>query len=871
MADAPTPASPIDLSQTPLEDVYNYLQCDASGLTTLEAASRLEQFRQDSQEKSKGEGHMATQFLSSLSNPICWMLEASAIGWLGLSSGRNRPPDWPTFFGILVLLGVNSAVGVLAERRAFRAASSLKRLTTFVPVKVKRDGLWLEIDASHLVPGDTIVLRKKDVVPADCRLTAGPLYIDTSQTDGLSTSVDGMCFRGQQVTSGESEAIVITRCDLAAPSSVRAQFDGSPTSLHATVAQIGAFCLALVCIFLVTEVLVLYSAFHYSYHRGIRAVFVLLIGSIPIALPTAVNLALSIGVAELASHEILTTRVAAVEELARVTVLCVDRGATLTEEHRAIGNVATYGPFSAPEVILMAAYAQSTAPNSSGRSMRQHNDEYYGGPPAGHPDIEIVHYKSLSYVDGPIQVTYRTKGSTQLKRVAKGMTGHVIEMCTRNRTNALEDRLEADVEEFANRGMSVWALAYEELEDGSDPEAGGDGFEFIAVIGFCQPLREYAGRAVALALALGVHMKLVTTTYLSIAKETGRQVGLGDNMVPAKVFKEGSYQGRPLDVLVLEAAGFAGLFSSHKRQLLQRLQHMGEFCAMISVYFESAFASGLPLIFLGKGNNIVGSTADVSITVNGGGDLITQQPCLPRVVDAIRCSRQIFRRLRGSFIYMCAISVRTVLSFSLLAFTYQIDFPPFMILLLSVATNIAVLSLSVERAAPGTKPGRWNLTEIFSYSMAYGMFMALSTLFFVLATEANFFQRHFGLTLSPSQPRHDNQANMLIFLQVAQISLALVFNVRSERSFFTDRRPSILLLGVFCGAQIISSIIAAYGNWEFAQVCSVDAGWIALVWIWNIIWFLLLDCVKLGIGCVLRYFELPTQYEVRRTPVPNVV
>ncbi|KAJ7679061.1 hypothetical protein DFH06DRAFT_1032675 [Mycena polygramma] len=843
--------APIDLSQAPLEDVYNHLQCDAGGLTTLEAASRLEQFRRDLPDKPKRQGHMVTQFLSGLWNPICWMLEASAIVLLVLSSGRNRPPDWPTCLGILVLLGVNSAVGIFAERRAFRAASSLKRLTLFAPVKVKRDGLWLEIDASHLVPGDTIVLRRKDVVPADCRLTAGPLYIDTSQPGGLSTRVDGVCFRGQEVTSGESEAILITRCDLAAPPSAHAQ-SGSLTNLHATVAQIGVICLALISIFLVAEVLVLYAAFHYSYHRGIRAVFVLLIGGIPITLPAVVSLTLSIGVAELASHEILITRVAAVEELSRVTVLCVERGTALTEEHLAIGNVATHGPFSPPEVVLMAAYAQSTAPNSTTSSM--HNDEYYGGPPAGHPDIEIVHYKPLSCVDGPIQVTYRTKGSTQLKRVAKGMTGHVIEMCTRNRTNALEDRLEADVEEFANRGMSMWALAYEELEDGSDPEADGNGFEFIGLIGFCRPLRENARRAVAEVLTMGLQIKLVTTTQLSIAKETGRLVGLGDNMFPAKVFKEGSYQGRPLDALILEAAGFAGLFPSHKQQLLQRLQHMGEFCAMIS-----------------KGNNSAGSAADVSITVNGGGDLTTKHPCLPRVVDAIRCSRQIFWRLRGSFIYACAISVRTVLCFSLLAFIYKIDFPPFMLLLLTVATNIAILSLSVDRAAPGTKPGRWNLTEIFSYSTAYGVFMALSTIFFVFATKANFFQRRFGLTLSPWQPQHDNQVNMLIYLQVAQISQALVFIVRSERFFFTGRRPSILLLGVFCVAQLISSIIAAYGNWEFAQVRSVDAGWIGLVWVWNIIWFLPLDLIKFGVGFVLTYFELPAQYKLRNTPVPNVV
>jgi H+-transporting ATPase len=102
---------------------------------------------------------------------------------------------------------------------------------------------------------------------------------------------------------------------------------------------------------------------------------------------------------------------------------------------------------------------------------------------------------------------------------------------------------------------------------------------------------------------------------------------------------------------------------------------------------------------------------------------------------------------------------------------------------------------------------------------------------FVVATKANFFQRTFGLALSTSEPQQDNQLHMLIYLQVVQISHALIFVVRSER-LSVCRRPSAVLLGVFCVAQIISSIIAAYGNWESASVNAVTAGWIGLIWVW---------------------------------------
>jgi len=289
-------------------------------------------------------------------------------------------------------------------------------------------------------------------------------------------------------------------------------------------------------------------------------------------------------------------------------------------------------------------------------------------------------------VDGPIQVTYRTKGSTQLKRVAKSMSGHVVEMSARNRTTALEDRLEADIEDFARQGMPVLALAYEEVE-GDDPEADGNEFELIGIVGFRLPLRENAQQAVAKVLAMGIQMKMVTGYQLAMTKETGRQAGLGDLMFPGRTFMDGEYQGRPLDALILEANGFAGLRPVDKQQLLQRLQHMGHSCAMIRSEVD------------------VASAANVSITINRlGGDFVTMQPCLPAVVDAIRSSRQIFWRLRGCFIYACAICIRTVLCFSLLAFIYKIDFPPFMMFLVALATDIAILTLSVDRAVPSTKP-----------------------------------------------------------------------------------------------------------------------------------------------------------------------
>jgi H+-transporting ATPase len=110
-----------------------------------------------------------------------------------------------------------------------------------------------------------------------------------------------------------------------------------------------------------------------------------------------------------------------------------------------------------------------------------------------------------------------------------------------------------------------------------------------------------------------------------------------------------------------------------------------------------------------------------------------------------------------------------------------------------------------------------------------------------------FFQDKFNATLSTpkGQPvdHNDPQLHMIVYLQVAIISQALIFVTRSHGFFFMER-PSTALLVAFCIAQAISSIIAAFGNWGFTKIHSISGTWIGIVWIWNILWYAPLDWIK---------------------------
>ncbi len=110
--------------------------------------------------------------------------------------------------------------------------------------------------------------------------------------------------------------------------------------------------------------------------------------------------------------------------------------------------------------------------------------------------------------------------------------------------------------------------------------------------------------------------------------------------------------------------------------------------------------------------------------------------------------------------------------------------------------------------------------------------------------DTHFFSNRFGVQdYSGNANINAPEVHMIIYLQVAIISQALIFVTRSHSFSFLER-PSVALMGAFCLAQLVSSIIAAFGDWGFTDVRGISGGWIGIVWVWNIIWYFPLDLVK---------------------------
>ncbi|KAG7088689.1 hypothetical protein E1B28_012660 [Marasmius oreades] len=857
----------VDLETIVVEDVFKLLQCDENGLTKDEAAHRLELFGPNKLESE--EQNPFLQFLGFMWNPLSWVMEAASLVAIVLSNGEHRAPDWPDFVGIILLLFVNSAIGFYEEHNAGNAVKAL--MDSLAPkAKVKRDGQWSEIESAELVPGDMVSFKIGDIVPADCRLTeAINVSIDQAALTGESLpqakKTGDECFSGSTCKQGEAEGVVIStgaNTFFGRAASLVGQDDDTTGHLQKILAQIGSFCLIAIGLFIVLEIVILYPKFHYTYRRGLDNILVILIGGIPIAMPTVLSVTLAVGAQQLAKHKAIVTRITAIEELAGVTILCSDKTGTLTTNKLTIdkATIKTYGPFSADDVMLLAAYASRTENQDA---IDASVVSAIGDTSRARAGIKLVDFKPFNPVDKRTEITYREESTGKLKRVTKGMTGIIIELCKRNKTDDLENRLEADVEEYASRGLRALAVAYEELE-GDDHEAEGNGFELIGLLAIFDPPREDTKKTIDDAIALGVKVKMVTGDQLAIAKETGRRLGLGDHMYPAKVLKDGPAPGSKhasLDEMILDADGFAGVFPEHKYEIVKRLQGLGHLCAM-----TGDGANDAPALSRANVGIAVEGATDAA---RGAADIVLTEPGLSTIVHAIRGSRIIFQRMRNYSIYACAVTIRIVVCFALLTFAYNFDFPPFMILIIALLNDGTIMTLSVDRVLPSNTPDSWDLAEIFAYAVAYGIYLTMSTIALVIIImETTFFQDKFGVSLETPFPINPNdpQLHMIIYLQVAIISQALIFVTRSHGFFFMER-PSLALMLAFCVAQLISSIIAAYGDWGFTKVRGISGGWIGIVWVWNIIWFWPLDWIKFAMkATIIKYLRNRHERAVRSTP-----
>ncbi|XP_057486787.1 plasma membrane ATPase 3-like [Actinidia eriantha] len=836
----------VDLENIPIEEVFENLRCTREGLSTEAAEQRLAIFGHNKLEE-KQESKLL-KFLGFMWNPLSWVMEAAAVMAIALANGGGKPPDWQDFVGIIALLFINSTISFFEENNAGNAAAAL--MARLAPkAKVLRDGKWTEEDAAVLVPGDIISVKLGDIIPADARLLDGdPLKIDQSALTGESLPVTkgpgDEIYSGSTCKQGEIEAVVIA-------TGVHTFFGKAAHLVDSTnqvghfqkvLTAIGNFCICSIAVGMIIEIIVMYPIQHRPYRPGIDNLLVLLIGGIPIAMPTVLSVTMAIGSHRLSQQGAITKRMTAIEEMAGMDVLCSDKTGTLTLNRLTVDKnlieVFVRG-VDADTVVLMAARASRV-------ENRDAIDTAIVGmladPKEARAGIQEVHFLPFNPTDKRTALTY-IDGEGKMHRVSKGAPEQILNLA--HNKSEIERRVHAVIDKFAERGLRSLAVAYQEVPDGRKESPGGQ-WQFTGLMPLFDPPRHDSAETITRALNLGVNVKMITGDQLAIAKETGRRLGMGTNMYPSSALlgqhKDESIVALPVDELIEKADGFAGVFPEHKYEIVKRLQARKHICGMTGDGVNDAPAL--------KKADIGIAVADATDAARSASDIVLTEPGLSVIISAVLTSRAIFQRMKNYTIYAVSITIRIVLGFMLLALIWKFDFPPFMVLIIAILNDGTIMTISKDRVKPSPQPDSWKLAEIFTTGIILGAYLAMMTvIFFWAAYKTDFFPRIFGVhTLQETAHDDFRQLASAVYLQVSIISQALIFVTRS-RSWSFIERPGLLLLVAFFIAQLIATLIAVYANWKFAAIEGIGWGWAGVIWLYNLIFYFPLDVIKF----VIRY------------------
>ena len=790
-----------DLQSLPLPELERELATSPDGLTGSEAAKRLAQYGPN--ELAEKTVNPLLKFLSYFWGPIPWMIEAAAV----LSAIVKH---WSDFIIILVLLLANAIVGFWEEYQAGNAIAALKaRLAPHA--RAKRDGAWSDIAARLLVPGDVVRLRLGDIVPADSRsLGPDPVEVDQAALTGESLPVarktGEVLYSGAIIRQGEADAIVYATGGNTFFGKTAALVQEAHTVSHfqRAVLKIGDY-LIVIAIALVTLI------FAVALFRGdpvmetLQFALVLTVAAIPVAMPAVLSVTMAVGARRLAERQAIVSRLAAIEELAGVDVLCSDKTGTLTQNKLTLGDPVCVGKVARDELVLDGALA----------SRAEDQDTIDMAVIAGVKDqadlktYQIQHFQPFDPVHKRTEATVKASDGSVFK-VTKGAVQVILAL------SANAEQVRADVgtatDALAKRGYRALGVA---------KASGDDSWQFLGVLPLYDPPRPDSKEMIATAEELGIDVKMITGDQLAIAKEIASQLGLGTNILDASLFGDiKTHQTAQLDHDIETADGFAQVFPEHKFYIIDVLQKHGHIVGMTGDGVNDA----PPL-----------KKADCGIAVSGATDaaraaaaIVLLTPGLTVIVDAVREARKIFQRMNSYTIYRIAETIRVLLFMTLAIVVF--NFYPvtaIMIVLLALLNDGAILSIAYDNVRTSPKPEAWNMHRVLGVSTLLGLVGVVAT---------------FGLFYIGERVLHLDREiiQTLMYLKLSVAGHLNIFVTRTRGPFWSIMPAPILLIAVF-GTQAVATIIAVYGllmpamGWELA----------GLVWGYALIWFLINDRVKL--------------------------
>ncbi|ORZ14852.1 H(+)-ATPase [Lobosporangium transversale] len=774
------------------------------GLTTEQASQRLRTFGPN--ELVEVKDSKILKFLSYFSGPIAFLIELACIISVIVK-------DWLNFAIILGLLFTNAIIGYVEEARAESAVDALRQ-TLALKTRCWRDGSLQELDASVLVPGDVIVLRLGDIVPADARLLGigasgvepgSDLLIDQSSLTG--EALPSHKKKGDEVYSstivkqGQQMAIV-TKTGSKTYIGVAAHLTANTkdeSHFQKVIGRIGNFLILFTFILVVLIIIFQFITFRNDPVRGqvlkiLGPVLILAVAAIPVGLPTVCAVTMAVGARGLASKKVIVKRLAAVEEMSALSILCSDKTGTLTMNELTFDEPYLCDGYSAEDLLLYSYLASEFGARDpielAVRSAAEHQVSLLRNRPVSQtnkvPGFDINEFLPFNPVVKYTQATVTNTTNDTTFLVAKGAPQVIIRMV------GGDDAAVRAYVSMAKRGLRALGVA-------RTVAGTRDKWQLVGLISLLDPPRPDSAETIERCQRMGIAVKMVTGDQQIIAKEVSRRLGLGQVILDASHISNPDATEHDQSEQVYKADGFAEVIPEHKYRIVEILQKRGLLVGMTGDGVNDAPAL--------KRANVGIAVQGCTDAARSAADIVLMAPGLATIVEGILASRAIFQRIQSYALYRITSTVHFLIFFFVVVLAYDWTLPANLLILICILNDAATLVIAVDNAQVSVKPDKWRVGRLIFMSCFLGLLLtALSFGHFY------YFWNTFNYFPHPEADGEgvDRRLDSIMYLHISSAPHFLIFSTRLP-GYFWENMPSMVFLVVIIGTQAIALLMVIFG------------------------------------------------------------
>jgi Mg2+-importing ATPase len=771
----------------PVEEALRHAETRPEGLTAEEARTRqayYSSFRIKPHRDTRPLTILAAQFRS----PIILILIAAALVSLFLSDSTDAAI-------ILAIIVMSALLGFWQERGAVQAVSALLALV-HVTTEAWRDGQKVDVPLHDIVPGDIVDLTAGSSIPGDgLLLETKDLFVDEAALTGESFPTEkhigvlseatplgrrtNIVFMGSHVVSGHAKAVVLSIGKetefgrLAHHVMLRPPETDFERGMH----RFG-YLLMEVTLLLVLAIFAINVFLHHPVLDSFLFSMALAVGLTPQLLPAIISVNLSHGAKRMAQRKVIVKRLASIENLGSMDVLCSDKTGTLTEGvmrlHAAVDLNGDPSDRVRLHAYLNAAYETGFI-NPLDHAIRTQ----CAYDLSGYKKLDEVPYdfvrKRLSILAAtPSHHVLITKGSVEQ---VLGVCSHVED--SEGNLVPITVRLEEIrglYQDFNGEGFRTLGLAYRDM--GRTSQIGKDHEEkmvFLGLLVFSDPIKADMADTVASLRRLGVALKIITGDHRLVAAHVGKQAGVDHR----RVLTGQDLRRMTDDALAMKVNDidvFAEVEPNQKDRIILALKRAGNVVGYIGDGINDAPAL---------------HTADVGISVDSAvdvakdaADIVLLEKNLAVLVDGVRQGRTTFANTL-KYVFM-ATSANFGNMFSMAGASLFLPFLPLLpkqILLTNLLTDIPEMTIATDRVDHELidQPKRWDMGFIRKFMLTFGF---VSSLFDYVTFGALLFVLHAS----------QEQFRTGWFIESVISASAIVLVIRTRRTFFTSRPGPHLVL-----------------------------------------------------------------------------